>query len=322
MTDTTDTTSSTGAAGDRMPATMGLRFLQGMAMGGADVIPGVSGGTVALILGIYARLIAAIRSLSSAPIALLRGDGAAARAHAAAVPWAFVLPVGFGLLTALGIGSIVLPPLLEDYPVQTSALFFGLIVASLSVPWAQARAAVAQGRGGDRVEGGLRSLLGIAAVMAVVAFLIMGLPELVVDDPPLLRVFLSATVAICAMILPGVSGAFLLLALGIYEPTLEALSDRNLAYVGTFVLGAIVGLGSFARLLSYLLDRHLAITMAALTGLMLGALRRLWPWGGAEGHLDAPPDLAGALVAFAFAAVGVAAVRLLLAAGRQSLADA
>lgn len=300
-------------AADRAPATMGVRFLQGMAMGGADVIPGVSGGTVALIVGIYARLIMAIRSLSSAPVALVRGDVAAAKAHFLAVPWRFVLPVAGGLVTALGIGSVVLPPLLESYPVQTSALFFGLIVASLAVPWVQARAAT---------DGpGPGALMGIAAVMAVVAFLIMGLGELVVEDPPLLRVFLSATVAICAMILPGVSGAFLLLALGIYEPTLQAVRDANVAYVGIFVLGAAVGLGSFARLLSYLLERHLAITMAALTGLMLGALRRLWPWGGSEGVLGAPPSLGSALVALGFAAVGFLAVRLLLLAGRRSMRE-
>lgn len=276
-------------------------------MGSADVVPGVSGGTVALILGIYTRLVMAIRSVASAATALLRGRRTVARSHWADVPWAFVLPLGLGMLTALGIGSVVLPPLLERYPMQTSAIFFGMIVASLAVPWRQA---------GQR---GIREV-GIAAVCAVAAFAVMGLPELVVEgDLPTWRILASAAVAICAMILPGVSGAFLLLALGVYEPTLEAVSGLDLVYIATFVVGAVVGLGVFSKLLSHLLATHLAATMAGLTGLMLGALRVLWPWGGQEGQLHAPLGVRDALVGLVLAAVGFALVWGLLIIGGRSV---
>ncbi|HUG83035.1 MAG TPA: DUF368 domain-containing protein [Euzebya sp.] len=296
---------------DAVPAREGpvvLRFAQGMAMGTADVIPGVSGGTVALIVGIYAMLIAAIRSVASALAALVRGRPAAAGGHWRMVPWAFVLPLGVGIVAALGVGSVVLPPLLETYPSQTSAVFFGMIVASLAVPWRDAGEPGTDGVGMSRVA--------LAVAFAVLAFLVTGLPEAAVaDDPAIWRIFASAAVAICAMILPGVSGAFLLLVLGVYEPTLEALRNLDLAYVGTFVLGAVVGLGVFSKLLGHLLEHRLGITMAALTGLMLGALRRLWPWGGAEGDLHAPPDVLETVVVAALVLIGFAVVRTLIVVG-------
>ncbi|MGI9017759.1 MAG: DUF368 domain-containing protein [Euzebya sp.] len=284
---------------------MSLRFAQGLAMGTADVIPGVSGGTVALILGIYTTLVRAIRSVASSATALLRGRRVQARLHWQAVPWRFVLPLGVGMVCALGVGSVILPPLLEAYPMQTSALFFGMIVASLVVPWRQT----------DR---GMSATC-VAAVCALVAFILTGLPEAVLQgDVPTWRIFLSAAVAICAMILPGVSGAFLLLVLGIYQPTLEAVKSLDVLYVGTFVLGAVVGLGAFSKLLSYLLEHRLAVTMAGLTGLMLGALRVLWPWGGQEGRLDAPGDVGQAVVVVVVAAVGFGIVRALLALGERA----
>lgn len=291
-----------------------LRFLQGVAMGSADIVPGVSGGTVALILGIYTTLVGAIRTVATAGTALLRGrtDEAAANWHD--TPWRFLLSLGMGIVTALGIGSVVLPPLLEHYPAQTSAVFFGMIVASLAVPWRQA------GDHGPR-------LIAVMVVCALVAFVVMGLPAVVVEgDLPPWRVFASAAVAICAMILPGVSGAFLLVASGAYEPTLEAASGLDISYLAVFVAGAVVGLGTFSKLLSHLLDHHLAVTMAGLTGLMAGALRVLWPWGGHEGRLDGPPDAVSAVVALCLALAGFAVVRGLLAFGdratRRDLSEA
>ncbi|WP_370328247.1 DUF368 domain-containing protein [Euzebya sp.] len=285
-----------------------LHAAQGMAMGTADVIPGVSGGTIALIVGIYTSLIEAIRSVASAGTAVLRGRGDLARRHWQAVPWGFVLPLGGGIVVALGIGSVVLPPLLESHPEETSAVFAGMIVASLAVPWRQVRP-----RGPLQV--------GVALVCAVAAFLLTGLPEAVVEgDVALWRVFASAAVAICAMILPGVSGAFLLLVLGVYEPTLDALRSLDVVYVGVFVVGAVVGLGAFSKLLSHLLAQHLAVTMAGLTGLMVGALRVLWPWGGHEGELHAPADVTEAAVGLGLFAVGFAIVRVLLVMGDRSTA--
>lgn len=127
-------------------------------------------------------------------------------------------------------------------------------------------------------------------------------------DPSLLRVFLSAAVAICAMILPGVSGAFLLLVLGMYEVTLEALNALDLVYVGVFVLGCAVGLGLFSRLLHFLLDRYHDLTMAALLGLMAGSLRALWPWLSEDRELLFPDMEAASFVVLALAVLGFALV--------------
>jgi putative membrane protein len=283
-----------------------LDLARGMAMGTADIIPGVSGGTVALILGVYPRLIGAIRSMASAVTSLGRGRPGAALQEWQAIPWRFVLALGGGIVIAIAAGSAILPPLLEGHPVETSALFFGMIVASLAVPWRDA---------GDR---GVK-MVAIAAVAAVAAFAVMGLPAAnVVGDPPTWRIAASAAIAICAMILPGVSGAFLLLALGVYEPTLSAIRALDLAYIGTFALGAVVGLGLFSKVLGYLLERRAEVTMAALTGLMLGALRVLWPWGGTEGRLDAPTDGTDAVLALGVAVVGFAIVRALMMVGDRA----
>lgn len=274
-------------------------------MGGADVIPGVSGGTVALIVGIYEALVGSIRSLASAAVRLVRGDLAGARRHAAAVHWRLVLPLGIGIAVALGIGAAIIPSLLENYPAQTSAVFFGLIAGSLIVPW-------------RRVRTRTRREVGIAVVMATVAFVVVGLPPQTISDPPLIGVFGAATIAICAMILPGVSGSFLLLVMGVYEPTLAAVRDLNLLYLTVFASGAVIGLGMFSRLLGYLLEEHQSVTMAALIGLMAGSLRALWPWLDEDRGLLAPPaDLAEVAVVAALAVAGFAAVRLLIHSGER-----
>ena len=235
-------------------------------MGSADVVPGVSGGTMALIVGIYERLIESVREGLSAPYYLVTGRVGDARRALAAVDWGLVLPLAAGVLTALVLAAGVIPDLLERYPERSRGLFFGLIVASIAIPW-QAL---------ERRTG--REAL-VALVAAVAAFLLVGLPALApATDPGVVRIFLSASVAICAMILPGVSGSFLLLALGMYEVTLEAVHDRDLGYVAVFGAGALVGLGLFSRLLTWLLAEKPDLTMAVLIGLMAGSLRALWPW--------------------------------------------
>lgn len=250
-------------------------FARGLLMGGADVIPGVSGGTVALIVGVYERLVAAISHLVSFGLALLRLDETAARKAWRAVEWRLLLPLGTGIVAALLIGARVIPGLMEQYPLHMRALFFGLVAASLAIPWQRI------GRVRPRLV-----LLALAA--AVGAFLLVGLPQLHVAAPGLPRVFGSAAVAICAMILPGVSGAFLLEVLGLYVPTLEAVNTQNWAYLLTFVAGAGVGLGLFSKILDALLRRYHDATMAALIGLIAGALRALWPYMEADGALRGP----------------------------------
>ncbi len=240
-------------------------FLHGLLMGGADIIPGVSGGTMALIVGVYEDLVAAISHLFTAALSLLRLDLDTIKDRVQQVKWGVILPLGVGIVTALLVGAKFIPGLLEQYPVQCRGFFFGLIAGSLIIPWHR----IAQPSPRDYA---------IAVVAAVVAFVLVGLPPRELADPSLLYVFLCAMVAICAMILPGVSGSFLLLVLGIYEATLTAINDRNMVYVLTFMVGAGLGIGLFSKLLNRLLENYHDITMAALVGLMAGSLRALWPW--------------------------------------------
>lgn len=250
-------------------------FARGMLMGGADIIPGVSGGTIALIVGVYERLVAALSHLVTFGLSLIRLDRAAAQQAWRAVDWRLVLPLGGGIVTALLIGARFIPGLMEQYPMHMRALFFGLVAASLAIPW-------------QRIARVTPHLVLLGLVAAVVAFLLVGLPQLHVAQPSLPRVFGSAAVAICAMILPGVSGAFLLEVLGIYTPTLEAVNARDWIYILTFATGAVVGLGLFSKILDALLRRYHDATMAVLIGLIAGALRALWPYVEADGALRWP----------------------------------
>jgi putative membrane protein len=239
-------------------------YVFGMCMGAADIVQGVSGGTVALILGIYERLIASLSAIAAFVLRPFRGsrpdDG-----RNPTVEWSLLFPLGFGIVTAIGLGSLIIPPLLERFPIESRGLFMGLVAASILIPLL-------------RLEHPGGRALGVAAISAVLAFVLVGLPPREIHTPSTLWIFGSAAVAICAMILPGVSGAFLLGVLGIYHATLNALSALDLGYVLTFMAGAVVGLGLFVRILHWLLRDHHDTTMAVLVGLMAGALRALWPW--------------------------------------------
>lgn len=246
-------------------------FAAGLLMGSADIIPGVSGGTMALIVGVYESLVAAVSKATSLGLAIVRFDVQECKALAADLPWRLVLPLGGGILLAAAVGARVIPPLMDAYPHQMNGLFLGLVAASLVIP-------------AMRISR-FRPVHGVlAAGCAVLAYILVGLPVFSSAAPGLIRVFASAAVAICAMILPGISGAFLLKALGMYEPTLEALNGflaldmAHAAYVLTFCAGAAFGLGSFSKLLDWLLHNRHDMTMAALLGLIAGALRALWPY--------------------------------------------
>ena len=296
------------------------RYLQGLLMGGADIIPGVSGGTMALIVGIYKDLISAIGDAFTAVLTLARGRVSEAVGQFRTLNWALLLPLVAGIVTAIGIGSLFVPELLEEYPVQCRALFFGLVAASLVIPWRERREHHAWH-------------YAVAAVAAVLAFFLVGLPRSGdAADPSLWRVAGSAAVAINAMILPGVSGAFLLEVLGLYKPTLEALRSLDVPYVAAFCLGAGFGLGLSAKGLSYLLDHHHDVTMTVLVGLLAGSLRALWPWVGTVQHMgsdgvaEAVPDPSVLLapgpnwpLALGLAVLGFVAVTTLAWVGRRRL---
>jgi putative membrane protein len=279
-----------------------INFLFGLMMGTADVVPGVSGGTVALIVGIYERLIASIRAAATGAVKLLRLRGSEGVALIRSIEWGLVLPLAAGILTALVIGARIIPPLREAYPVQFNALFFGLITASLAIPWKRMR----ERRGAHYAA---------ALTAGILAFVLVGFPPRALIDPPLVLVFLAASIAICAMILPGVSGAYLLLVMGMYDPTLAAVHPLNVAYVAVFGLGAIIGLGAFSKVLNYLLQVHHDVTMATLVGLMAGSLRALWPFQDDSRALLAPPSPAALAGAALLAAFGFAIVFLLTRVG-------
>lgn len=283
---------------NRRTGSLPLHYAQGLLMGGADIIPGVSGGTVALIVGVYERLIDSLTAFFGGVVTLARGEVAAGRRRVGEVEWGLVVPLLLGIVTAIGIGSMVIPPLMERYPQQSQGLFLGLVAASIAIPWMRIG------------HHGLRERL-LVPTLALAAFFLTGLPSSAVGDPSLPHVFASAAVAICAMILPGISGAFLLKVLGMYEVTLDALRALDVAYVLTFVAGAATGIALFAKLLQWLLRHAHDPTMAALVGLMAGSLRALWPWQDPSRALRLPDAGDPVASVLAVALAGFAAVSLL-----------
>jgi putative membrane protein len=274
-------------------------------MGSADVVPGVSGGTVALVLGIYERLVATIHLGAGAAGHLLRADLRGVRERLGQVEWGFIIPLLVGIAAAFITLARVIEHLLEEYPVEVAAVFFGLVAASVWVALGYLRRPDVR-------------LIPIALVAGAVTFVALGLRGDDVADPSLLAVFGAGAIAVCAMILPGVSGSFILLMLGMYDYMISALNDRDLAVVVVFLVGAVIGLALFSSLLDTLLRNFHDIVLAALIGLMIGSLRVLWPWpeGTESAALEAPPagewalPLALALVAAAIVvAVGTLALR-------------
>lgn len=273
--------------------------VQGLLMGAADIVPGVSGGTIAFIVGIYPRLITAISHGFAMLTSLVKGRPGEMRRHGARLEWGLVIPLAAGIGTALLVGAKVIPILLETWPHQTLGLFLGLVAGSVGAPW-------------KRIERKNMSVLCMVVVACGAAFLLTGIPAS--GDalaPSGIRVFLSAAASICAMILPGVSGAFLLKAMGMYEVTLHALNDGNIGYIALFAGGAVTGLGLFSRLLNHLLKRYADLTMAALVGLMIGALRALWPWQTAEHALRMPGEGEPFWIVVLLAATGFAFIAIM-----------
>ncbi|MBW1680703.1 MAG: DUF368 domain-containing protein [Deltaproteobacteria bacterium] len=252
-----------GAAPERTWKDYLLLGLKGFIMGASDVIPGVSGGTMAFILGIYEELIDAIRSFnlkSFRLLASLRWES-----FRKAVAWPFLLAVGVGILTAIFSLARVLEWLLQNRPVLIWSFFFGLIVASMITVGRR----VGQWRAASRWLG-----LGLGAAGT---YILVGLvPVSTPQDPWFL--FLSGAVAICAMILPGISGSFVLVLLGKYQHVLSAVNQRDLVTLGLVAAGALFGIAAFSRLLAWLFRRYHDLTVVVLTGLMLGSLRKVWPW--------------------------------------------
>lgn len=284
-------------------------------MGAAEVVPGVSGGTLALIVGVYQTLLDAIADAVLAVRQLfgLAGDKASGRRALStlrSLPWHVLIPLAIGMGIALVLGARIIEPLLEDQPIAMNALFFGLVIAGTYVP---AHMVI-------KVGGWSPLYVFIAFISALVLFFLTGLPQADVADPGLIAVFFSAAVAICALVLPGVSGSFLLLTLGMYDPTIGAVNDRNFTYLIVFALGAILGLALFVSVLRWLLEHKTRITLVIITGLMIGSLRALWPWQGENRELLAPGDQLG-LALLMFLAGAVFVTVLLLVERRLGLTE-
>jgi len=274
----------------RLPATFVI-FLKGLLMGMADIIPGVSGGTMALITNIYERLIRAIRDIDFRFVFyFFKGDFKAARGNFRSIDLALLLPLGAGIITAFLILARILGFMLDNYPAYVFAFFFGLILASAGIISNYV----------ERLD--MRHILSIT-IGFVLVFFIVGLDEVSNNHSPPVICF-SGALAICAMILPGISGALILMIVGQYEYLLDTLNafldthdPKYLLDIGLFLGGAALGLISFSRLLDYMISRHRSITMSFLFGLMLGALRvpaeEVWDNTGSSGTLE----LAGVVMA-------------------------
>jgi len=240
---------------------------RGALIGLAEIVPGVSGGTIALIVGVYRALISSAAHVVGGVVALARGRVSESRAEFSGVSFAVVLPVLVGMLGGIFAGAALLEPVLDNYPLHTRAVFAGLILASLWVPFRMV----------GTWDGKTIALAGAAAVAT---FFLTGIPAVSAVSPSLWAVAPAAALAVCALVLPGVSGSFILVTLGMYQPTLQAVNDLNFAYLGVFVAGAAIGLALFVRVLQHLLSNFHRVTLAIMTGLMAGSLRALWPWQG------------------------------------------
>lgn len=250
---------------------------RGFVIGSAELVPGVSGGTVALVTGIYEQLVRSAAAVVGGLGRAVRGPDRAASARESwrRVDGWLLGPVVLGMLIALLTVAGVMEGFVSDHPELARGLFLGLVVASISVP---VRMVAAEPEGWS-----WRDALLVGACGAL-TFTLVGLAGgRSVEDPPLVLVAAVAAVAVCALVVPGVSGSFLLLALGLYSTTLRAVSDRDVVYVGAFALGALLGLGTFVRILRWLLGHHRRTTLLAMTGLMAGSVRALWPWQGGPG---------------------------------------
>lgn len=232
-------------------------------MGSADVVPGVSGGTMAFILGIYEELIDSIRAMVNlTAIKLLLQFKI--KAALDILPWKFLAAIGLGILLAIFSLAKFLEWMLINQPVLLWSFFFGLVLASIVTV-------------SKRVKSWGPVTLISALIGAVMAYIIVGLVPLETPNAPWF-LFLSGALAICAMILPGISGSFILVLLGKYQYVLSAVNNRDFVTLFLVAAGAGVGIVTFAQILGWLFKRYHDITVAVLIGLMLGSLRKIWPW--------------------------------------------
>jgi len=246
----------------RSPVQYGLLTLKGIAMGAADVVPGVSGGTIAFISGIYEELIDSINNINLGALKVWKNEGF--KSFWNHINGTFFVFLFAGIAISIVSLAKIVSHLLEVHPVLIWSFFFGLIIASV---WLIAKS----------IEKWSPTSIGMMVLGALVAYYITTINSVASVDASW-YVLLSGAIAICAMILPGVSGAFILLLLGSYDKVLGAITDKNLMIIGLFGAGCVIGLLSFARILKYLFSKFKNLTIAVLAGFMVGSLNKVWPW--------------------------------------------
>ena len=240
-----------------------LISLKGIAMGAADVVPGVSGGTIAFISGIYEELLQSISNIKLGLLKTLKNDGF--KAAWTELNGNFLLSLFIGIIVSFLSLAKLISWLLETHPILLWSFFFGLVLASIIYVAKQIE------------KWNVISILLLIATTAI-AYVITTLPPLVSEDSSMPFIFLAGAIAICAMILPGISGSFILVLLGAYKPVLNALTNKDIPVIVVFMLGAITGLLSFSRVLKWLFANYKNFTLAALTGFIIGSLNKIWPW--------------------------------------------
>ncbi|RXP53388.1 DUF368 domain-containing protein [Lutibacter sp. HS1-25] len=238
-------------------------LLKGTAMGAADVVPGVSGGTIAFISGIYEELLASISSVNLGTLKVLKNEGIKAAWNK--VNGNFLLALLSGIFISILSLSKLISFLLENHPILVWAFFFGLVLASILYIASQ----ITKWRFMTYI---------LLVVGAIFAYYITTLQPMVTENSSPLFIFIAGSLAICAMILPGISGAFILVLLGAYKPVLDAIHNKDIQLLATLAAGAVVGLLSFSKVLNWLFKHHKNFTLAALTGFILGSLNKIWPW--------------------------------------------
>lgn len=257
---------SESSAADNQPKSLAATYIKGMAMGAADIVPGVSGGTIALIAGIYERLINALGSIGPSLWQVFRAEGGLRGLLAVwrQVDATFLLFLLLGIASSFATLAGMIKHLLDNQPLLIWSFFFGLVVATVFLLLTEIK----------RWNIGRMLLFLVGIISAVV---ISSLPPMT-TTPSLPYLFFAGAVAICAMILPGVSGSFILLLLGAYDAVLEAVDTMNLSILLTVIAGMATGLLLFTRALKWLLAHYYQATLALLTGFIAGSLVKVWPW--------------------------------------------
>ncbi len=237
--------------------------LKGIAMGAADVVPGVSGGTIAFISGIYEELLESINAFNFSLIDEFKQNGV--KEVWKKINGNFLLSLCLGILISILSLAKLITWLIDNQPIMVWSFFFGLVLASILFV-------------GKQITSWNFKVLISLVIGAIVAYIITILRPMVSESASYLFYFVAGALAICAMILPGISGAFILVLLGAYKSILEAIHERNLMIIGAVGIGAIVGLLSFSRILKWLFNHYKNITLAILTGFLIGSLNKIWPW--------------------------------------------